>query len=775
MKKIISTTIYGLLICLLLGSSLVNVQGNHSMLIQESDPLTGTVDDQPLVRALSISSGGEHTCALTSEGGVKCWGLNFYGQLGSGTNIDSRTPVDVSGLSGNIVTVRAGDQHTCAITSEGGVKCWGKNQFGQLGNGTKNDSLTPVDVVGFPDEGEDAIAISVGANHTCLVTSTGGVKCWGWNINGQLGNGTTTDSSTPVDVSGLETGVVEVSTGENHTCALTSVGGVKCWGGNASGRLGNGTTSVRITYPVDVVGLTSGALKVSAGNNHTCAINSLGGVKCWGSNVYHQLGDGTTWSSTTPVNVSGLTSGVITLSAGKYHTCVLTSAGLVKCWGDNRYGQLSDGVESGQLIPVEVDDIDIKVVAVSAGGNHTCVLTLAGGIKCWGDNSFGQLGDGTTTRIFTAADVIDLENEVISVSSGSDHTCAITSAGKGKCWGDNSYGKLGDGTTISRSTPVDVSELFSEVIAVSTGYMHSCALTSEGGVKCWGNNDYLQLGDGTNSSRITPVDVDELTSGTKMVSLGIFHTCAITATDGVNCWGNNEDAQLGDGTNTSQSTPVNVVGLANEVVAVSAGYQHTCALTSAGGVKCWGENGYGQLGTGNTIDSKTPVDVSGLTDGVKAISAAFEHTCALMSTGGVKCWGNNMYGQLGDGTQISRNSPVNVVGLTSGIQAISVGGGHTCALTSTGGVKCWGINFNGQLGDGTTDSSNTPVTVSGLTSGVKEVSAGTFHTCAITSEGGVKCWGDNVYGQLGSSTLWIPVDVIGFVENFKVYVPVIFR
>jgi alpha-tubulin suppressor-like RCC1 family protein len=642
-----------------------------------------------------------------------------------------------------------------------------------LGDGTRIGRHTPVDVF---DLTSGVIGVIAGKYHTCALTSEGGVKCWGWNSYGELGDGTTTDRLSPVPVSGLVGEVEAVSVGENHTCALTSVGGIKCWGGNASGRLGNGTISVRITSPVDVIGLTGGVVEVSAGARHTCALTSVGGVKCWGNNNYHQLGDGTTTiSSSTPVYVSGLTSGVEIISAGGNHTCIFTTTGEVKCWGDNNFGQLGDEVELDRLIPVEVDGLARGLSTVSAGGNHTCVLTSAGGVKCWGENSFGQLGDGTTTRVATAVDVIGLESEVIAISAGESQTCLLTSVGGLKCWGNNRNGKLGDGTTISRSTPVDVSELFSEVIAVSTGYMHSCALTSEGGVKCWGNNDYLQLGDGTNSSRITPVDVDELTSGTKMVSLGIFHTCAITATDGVNCWGNNEDAQLGDGTNTSQSTPVNVVGLANEVVAVSAGYQHTCALTSAGGVKCWGENGYGQLGTGNTIDSKTPVDVSGLTDGVKAISAAFEHTCALMSTGGVKCWGNNMYGQLGDGTQISRNSPVNVVGLTSGIQAISVGGGHTCALSSTGGVKCWGINFNGQLGDGTTDSSNTPVTVSGLTSGVKEVSAGTFHTCAITSKGGVKCWGDNVYGQLGWRLLWVPVDVIGFVENFKVYVPVIFR
>jgi alpha-tubulin suppressor-like RCC1 family protein len=301
----------------------------------------------------------------------------------------------------------------------------------------------------------NAKQVSAGYGHTCALTSAGGVKCWGWNTSGQLGDGTTITRSIPVDVTGLTSGVTAISAGYLHTCALTSNGGVKCWGENDSGELGDGSTTNRHT-PVVVSGLTSGVTTISAGYSHTCALTSAGGVKCWGDNELGQLGDGTTTNQTTPVDVSGLTSGVIAVSAGHFHSCAITSTGDVKCWGLNGVGQLGDGTTTNHYTPVDVSGLTSGAAAISARGDFTCTLTSAGGVKCWGDNRDGQLGNGTTSESTTPVDVSSLANGVTAVSAGGKHTCALTSSGGVKCWGDNEYGQLGDGTTTNRSTPVDV-------------------------------------------------------------------------------------------------------------------------------------------------------------------------------------------------------------------------------------------------------------------------------------------------------------------------------
>jgi len=428
--------------------------------------------------------------------------------------------------------------------------------------------------------------------------------------------------------------------------------------------------------------------QTSAGRNHTCALTTVGAVKCWGRNVFGQLGDNSTTQRLTPVDVSGLGSGVVAISAGGFHTCALTTAGAVKCWGRNSKGQLGDNSTTQALTPVDVASLGSGVAAISPGYEHTCALTTAGAVQCWGDNSGGQLGDNSTTQRSMPVNVVSLGSGVAAISAGGFHTCALTAAGAVKCWGNNAYGQLGDGSMTDRLTPVAVINLGSGVAAISAGQSHACALTTNGAVKCWGYNFAGQLGDNSTTNRLTPVDVSGLGSGVAAVGGGTFHTCALTTTGAVKCWGVNINGQLGDNSITQRSMPVDVVSLGSGVTAISAGSDHTCALNTGGTVKCWGDNSRGQLGDNSGSNRSTPVNVVGLGSGVAAISAGSLHTCALTTAGAVKCWGNNPYGQLGDNSTTQRLTPVNVSGLGSGVAAISAGEFHTCALTTVGAVKC---------------------------------------------------------------------------------------
>jgi alpha-tubulin suppressor-like RCC1 family protein len=348
--------------------------------------------------------------------------------------------------------------------------------------------------------------------------------------------------------------------------------------------------------------------------------------------------------------------------------------------------------------------VPVDLVDIRSGERHSCVLTAAGGVKCWGNNHDGQLGDGTVTDHGRPVDVSGLTAGVKAIATGWRHSCAVTSVGRVVCWGNNHDGQLGDGTRADRKKPEDVVGLMSNATALATGERHTCALTPGGGVKCWGNNHDGELGDGTRVDRVTPLDVFGLTSGVKAITAGWRHTCALTAAGGVRCWGNNHDGQLGDGTETDRQVPTDVVGLTNGVTAISARWRQTCALTAVGGVKCWGSNHEGQLGLGTRNDANAPMDVVGLTSGVKAITAGWRHVCALTVNGDVKCWGSNHEGQLGDGTGIDRKVPVDVVLVPGKSLAIAAGGQHSCAMDSRA-ITCWGDNEDGQLGDGTFRSS----------------------------------------------------------------------
>jgi alpha-tubulin suppressor-like RCC1 family protein len=379
----------------------------------------------------------------------------------------------------------------------------GSNGKVDLHNGSDGNVQLLADVSGYYLGTISAATVSTGYSHSCAVTTTGGVKCWGDNSNGQLGDRTTTNSSVPVDVVGLSAGVASVSAGLDYTCAVTSSGAVKCWGHNAFGELGTGT-NVDSMVPVGVVGLASGVVAVSVDWSHSCAVTSSGGVKCWGHNAFGELGTGSNVDSLVPVGVVGLGSGVLAVSVGEFHSCAVTQAGAVRCWGYNAEGELGNGITVDSSVPVDVVGLASGVVALSTSGFHSCALTSAGAVKCWGRNPNDELGDETTTDSAVPVGVVGLASGAAMVSAGQSHSCAVTSAGAVRCWG---YGELGARPAALSDVPVDVVGLGSGVVAVSAGGHHSCARTSAGTVRCWGDSSNGELGTGASANSVVPVDV----------------------------------------------------------------------------------------------------------------------------------------------------------------------------------------------------------------------------------------------------------------------------
>lgn len=701
----------------------------------------------PLEDVAQLAVGERHACVLTDAGAVRCWGNNQFGQLGDGTTEHRYLPVTVAGLDGGVVSVASGFRHSCAVTTGGGVKCWGKNLLGQLGDGSTSNRSTPVAVVGL---GSGVASVHTGGDHSCALGADGTLRCWGYNGYGQLGTGNTSNQPTPVLVP-VGNGNTAIATGYSNTCALSSAGAVRCWGVYDRACNSFGCSFAAHLSPTSVAGLASGVTAIAAGEFFNCAITTGGAVACWGDNYDGQLGNlGTTDPDPfTLFAIDGLGSGVLDVSAGDDHACALRTDGSVRCWGRNGQGQLGDGSSTDRFPPVPVAGLG-GVAQVGAGGSHSCARTDAGGVQCWGNNGSGQLGDNEPWFRSTPIAVPGLDSGVTALSTGAFHNCAVAAGGAVKCWGANASGQLGDGSTIMRPLPVTVAGLGSGALAITAGTDHSCAVVAGGAARCWGANAAGQLGNGGFQDQLVPVQVHSLTSGVTQLSAGERHTCARTSAGGARCWGNNVDSQLGDGSLATQTAPVNVSGLASGVAAVAAGSYHSCAIAGGGSIRCWGANSDGQVGNGSTDTQFTPTVLEYPAQGVSRISAGDAHTCALATAGEALCWGSNDDGRLGTGFAFGiETTPVRVQGLASGVADISAGLRHSCAATVGGAALCWGENLFGQLGDASTTQRNAPVAVAGLAAGTQQVHAGGYHSCALSSTGAVHCWGDNSAGQLG--------------------------
>ncbi|MEC7280167.1 MAG: hypothetical protein VXV98_09075, partial [Candidatus Thermoplasmatota archaeon] len=540
--------------------------------------------------------------------------------------------------------------------------------------------------------GRTALAISAGSDHTCAILDDSSLTCFGSDYNGALGNGPGQgDSSVPAIVLGGFTW--SDSTGSNSGSSAfdltsSSEGADLTVGeameditfqydaGAASGSGGGSSSSSAFAYANN---------KVSAKNQHTCAILDNGDLKCWGYDYYGQLGDGggntnAYAPSSTAIDL-GTGRTAVAVSAGMNHTCAILDNGSLKCWGQSNYGKLGNsGISGSQQSPVAVSgsntwDSSTGLSSgsgsgssssssfayannkVSAGGKHTCAILGNGTLMCWGGDEAGQVGNGgANTGMHSTPVSVDVGTgrTALAVSAGYDHTCAILDNGNLSCWGSDSYGGLGVGGTVYgyevSPTPVDLGT-GRTAVAVSAGNKFTCAILDNGDLKCWGLDSRGQLGDGggfTNTNAPSSTAIDLGTGRTAVaVSTGWEHACAILDNGILKCWGDDNFGTLGDGpssttyTDAPSSTPIDL-GTGRTAVAVSAGGDHTCAILDNGDLKCWGRDNEGQLGDGGTTHtsttlttepSSTPIDLGTGRTAVAVSASLMSHSCAILDNG----------------------------------------------------------------------------------------------------------------------------------------------
>ncbi len=674
--------------------------------------------------------------------------------------------------------VGVGNSSGCAIkAADHGLWCWGDNRAGELGDGTTTLRVSPV---------REALALSdwafldVGGDTACAIRADHTLWCWGNNVAGTAGVGTWTPVYQPTQV-GTDRSWVRVSVGQAHACGIEQDESLWCWGLNSSGQVGDNTYVNRNTPQL----IGNGYREVGLGSDMSCAIKSDGRLFCWGSNVDGRLGDGTLLSSKVPVQEwLHATDWKYVLGGGSSrHTCALNANGHLHCWGNNASGQIGYETIGGYYgWPHIVDDpLDAGVTSWSwaaVGYAATCAVKASGELFCWGANGHGELGSTTLPNIghplqyqaeatWQAHLAMGGKDSSGAGAPGNGAACGFK-AGDVACWGGNVHAHLGRGTNAVAYEPAQAQPASAGFLSAMGNMQHVCGITSGNALACWGEGSSGQLGNGYFANQATPAPV--AAAGTSLwawASVGGAHSCA-TQTDGTLwCWGANTRGQLGDNTTDMRTAPVQESSLATDwgasAAALSLGGEHTCAIKSSGpphALYCWGANASGQLGDGSSTPRTQPVPIGAAGADWSVAKAGAFHTCAVDGGGALYCWGNNNYGQLGDGSTTARNQ-VPAAPVAGGPWAsVAAGAYHTCAITagtSPGRLFCWGWHYYGELGIGAgapnTCGSGVPCAVSPQRVGAATDWAAVFAaydlTCAINTSGALYCWGSDRFGQVG--------------------------
>ncbi|WP_413580991.1 Ig-like domain-containing protein [Bdellovibrio sp. HCB288] len=599
-----------------------------------------------------------------------------------------------------------------------------------------------------------AIEMGMGNNSRCVIISNGRLRCWGSNS----GDGTDDQVVLPKDIdSGHSYSKVATDSNTTTSCAIRINGDLYCWGSNSFYQLGNGT--ITASYSPTFVG--SDFTDVAPIGRAVCGIK-LGDIYCWGSETRGELANGAATSAvTTPTSMTS-THDFVAIAGGNWAGCALNSVGDLYCWGDDTSYLQGNGATTGEVLVPTLVPTAVKFKSLSMYASHACAIDVNDYLYCWGTNGSGNLGDGTTTNS-DVPKAIDAGNKYLNVSVGNAHTCAVRmTSNQAVCWGSNRTGSsdagaLGDGSNYSvanKLVPTVVGGT-STYLKVKAGNNYACGITTDQRIKCWGSFASLSVGDGLVNLRDNPAMADS-GQNYKQISFGSTLACGIDSFDRLKCWGNGTTASIGDGSSgvgVVRTSPIVLDrGLTFKMVAV--GNMYGCAITTDDTVKCWGRNADGVLGFTGVSSSPTPRLVDGGAK-YKKIVAGDSLTCGIRMDGVLKCWGynSNMW-QLGDGGVISGSWEPKVI--DPGVRYRDIGVApkatyHTCGVTEDKILKCWGSNNSYQAGLGsiTPDRYNTPQVVS-ATDLYTSVSVGGDFACAIRDgSNSLYCWGNSAGYKTG--------------------------
>jgi alpha-tubulin suppressor-like RCC1 family protein len=765
--------------------------GNYNL--QNSPVQVGTASNWK-----QVVTGDNFTLALKTDGTIWAWGYGGNGQLGNGNWSSSNTPVQI-GTGTNWKTIEAGGQTSLAIKTDGTLWGWGIGGSGQFGNGTSNTYTTPTQI----GTGTNWSAVSVYYNHTLGLKTDGTLWSSGSNWNGQLGFGYSSSNQYTFTQIGTATNWASIAAGSDHSMAIKTNGTLWAWGYGGSGQFGNGSSSSNST-PTQI-GTGNEWTKVHAGAYFNFVQQGIGYLWFAGENGNGQLGNGNTnqistlSTLSTPITSSIPVSVVIDNATFNYSTTLYftydpnpapTITGLAGGTFTSTPAGLTIDPATGQ-IDIPASAVGTYVITYTTNGmcpnTLTSTITLSNPINpeftgvtegqeiCYASAPIQLTATNITTGSFSGTGVsnvspgigsfnptvagagdheieytINVEATWKEVATAGSQTLAIHTNGTLWAWGNNGSGQLGNGSTTSTATPTQIGT-DNDWVKIATGQNHAAAVKANGTLWAWGNNGNGQLGNGSTNNSTSPIQVGSATNWSD-VACGDNHTLGLKTTGTIWAWGYGGSGQLGNGSNGQSYVPVQA-GSATNWSKIEAGNNFNMAIKTNGTLWGWGDNGNYQLGDGTSSQKNTPTQI-GTDNNWQTVSAGYLHALAVKTNGTLWAWGNNGNGQLGNGNTNTLTVPTQI-GSASNWKSIAatgwwmMGGGYSKATRTDGTLWAWGANYNGQFGNGTTNSTYTPTQVGTETNWIK-VYGGDNHSMQMKSDYSIWGAGSNGSGQLGS-------------------------